>query len=125
MERIALLHGRLQVTLLLVMVALTLWGLVNGLRNLPATSNYRAGLWVGQLLMIANSLLGLILLFTVAQPLRLAVHIVYAVAALGCLPAAALFARQQEARWQSFTLAGTCFFLVGMMTRMYETAVGG
>ncbi len=121
MEHIAQLHMRLQVTILLVMLVLTGWGLLNYLRKLPVTSNYQAGLIIGQLLLLSEALLGLILLFRGAFPARFSLHLIYGAVAVLCLPAAFLYTRGRDGRFTGLIYAGTCLFLAGVAIRAFET----
>lgn len=124
MERISLLHTRLQVTLVLVMLVLTLWGLINFLRQAGVGRYYEAGLSIGGLLAIAESLLGIPLLFGAEQPARLFLHIVYGIVAAAGLPAAYLYNRGRRGRAEALVYAGVSLFLLGIAIRAYETGAG-
>lgn len=122
MERIALLHSRLQFTISAVLAALLIWGLVAALRG-RVGQGYTAALWVAQLLIIAQSLLGLVLLFGDVALGPLALHIVYGLVAVSCLPAAFLYNRGRASRWEALVFAAVCLFLLGIVIRAFETAL--
>jgi hypothetical protein len=122
MERIALLHSRLQLTISGVLVALIVWGLIEAWRG-RVGQGYLAAIWVAQLLIVAQALLGLPLLLSTGQAGRLALHLVYGVVALACLPAALAYNRGRATRWEALVLAATSLFLLGVVIRAFETAV--
>lgn len=121
MERIALLHSRLQLTISALLAILVIWGLICAMRG-RVGQGYTAALWVGQLLLVAQSLLGLALLMGEAEPGRLGLHIVYGVVAVACLPAAFIYNRGRNTRWEALVLAAACLFLLGIVIRAFETA---
>jgi hypothetical protein len=122
MERIALLHGRLQLTISAVLVALIAWGLICAWRG-RVGQGYLAAVWVAQLLIVAQCLLGLGLLLAGGQAGRLALHIVYGVVASACLPAALAYNRGRTSKWEALVLAAVSLFLLGVVIRAFETAV--
>jgi len=120
MTRIALLHSRLPLTITALLVALLLWGLVCAARG-RVGRGYVAGLWVAQLLITAQGLLGG-LLFAGGAPAGLALHSIYGVVAALCLPAAMAYNRGRAGRWEALIFAATCLFLLGVMIRAVATA---
>lgn len=121
MERIVLLHGRLQLTISALLVGLVIWGLICAARG-RVGQGYLAGLWVAQLLLVAQALLGAALLAGGAAGLGLALHVVYGVIALLVLPGAIWYNRGRAGRWEALVLAATCLFLLGVVIRAFETA---
>lgn len=122
MLQVLSLHSRLQATITLVMLALAVWGLINYLRGQPVTSNYTAGLAIGQLLLMAEALLGVILLFGGFVPSQAALHIIYGIVAVLCLPFIYLYVRMRDERVAGLFYAGACLFLAGGAIRAFETA---
>ena len=116
MLHLSLLHTRLPITISLALTALVLWGVICALRG-TVDRGYTAALWVAELLIIAQALLGLPLLFAAAQPARLAMHIVYGGVALALLPAASAYARGRVGRGQAVFYAVMCLFLLGVAMR--------
>lgn len=121
MERIALLHGRLQLTISGLLVALMLWGLICAARG-HVGRGYIAGLWVAQLLLLAQGALGLLLLAGGAGLAGMALHIIYGVVAALVIPAALAYNRGRASRWEALILAAACLFLLGVVIRAFETA---
>ncbi len=121
MERIALLHSRLQLTISAVLVALIVWGLICAWRG-RVGQGYLAAVWVAQLLIGAQCLLGLGLLLADGRPGRLALHIIYGAVAAACLPAALAYNRGRATRWEALVLAAASLFLLGVVIRAFETA---
>jgi hypothetical protein len=124
MPHLTLLHARLQITISLALAALVLWGLACALRG-AVGRGYTAALWVAELLIIAEALLGLPLLFDAARPARLALHIVYGGVALALIPGAIAYGRGRAGRWDALTYAAVCLFLLGVAMRADLTGVGG
>lgn len=121
MERILLLHGRLQVTIAVLLAILLAWGLICALQG-RVGRHYLAGLWVAQLLILAQGALGLALLAGGPRAPGLPLHIVYGVVAALCLPAALGYNRGREGRWEALIYAAACLFVLGVLARAYQTA---
>jgi hypothetical protein len=86
--RIASLHAALLFTLLLVFGVLAVWGLAGAAFGQGPGRAYRSGLVIGQLLLVAEALLGALLLVGGLRPAQPALHVVYALVAIAVLPAA-------------------------------------
>jgi hypothetical protein len=121
MERIALLHNRLQFTITIVLLVLTCWGAFNLLRKASVGRAYGALLAIAGLLLLAEGLLGVFLLFGAQQPARLALHLVYGGLAVLALPLAYLVGRGRNERTQLTIYSAVSLFLVAMTIRAYET----
>ncbi len=122
MSHLATLHARLQVTITLALAALLLWGLLCALRG-SVGRGYVAALWVAELLIITEGLLGLPLLFSSGQAGRLALHIIYGLVAAALLPGAIAYGRGRSGRWEALTFAVVCLFMLGVAARAYETGI--
>ena len=119
MHRIALLHANLFYTISALVAALALWGLAAALVGQGAGARYRAALWVAVLLIAAEGLLGAILLLG-GRGLPQAMHLVYGTIAAASLPLALGAARIPERR-SSLILAATCFWVVAIAVRAWQT----
>ncbi|MEI7772490.1 MAG: hypothetical protein WCI67_21050 [Chloroflexales bacterium] len=124
MSHLTLLHSRLQITISLALAALVLWGLACALRA-TVDRGYTAALWVAELLIVAEALLGLPLLLGAARPARMAMHLVYAAVALALLPGAIAYGRGRAGRREALTYAAVCLFLLGVAMRSGLTGGGG
>lgn len=120
MLRIALLHARLQITISLLLAILVLWGLVCALRS-RVGQGYLVGLAIAQLLLMSQALLGLLLIFGNTQPARFALHIVYGIVGVTCLPGVYFYNGRRTGRWEALTYAGVTLFLLGIVIRSFET----
>lgn len=121
MERIALLHSRLQLTISALAAILVLWGLLCAARG-GVGRGYVAGLWVAELLVLAQGALGGLLLLGGAPAGGLALHVVYGGVAALVLPGAIAYNRGRAGRWEALVLAAACLFLLGVVIRAFETA---
>lgn len=123
MSHLILLHARLQVTISLVLAALIVWGLFCALRRTVSRS-YTAVLWMTELLVITEALIGTVMLFSAIQPSRLAMHIVYGVVAITLLPGTILSTQGRSGRREALIYAAVCLFMLGIVGRSYQTGGG-
>lgn len=114
-------HARLVFTILLFFGALSLWGLFNYLRGQGVSGAYRGALAIGELLMLAQFIIGVLLLFNSRQPPRLGVHILYGVVAIILLPGTFSYTRGRDSRYEQLIYALVCMFLCGIALRALET----
>lgn len=121
MNTLVLMHARLLITIVLFFGALTLWGFVNYLRGLPVSGSYAGALVIGELLMLAEFILGLILLLNGRHPYREAIHILYGVVAVIMLPGTFSYTRGRDSRYEHLIYAAVCLFLCGIALRALET----
>jgi uncharacterized PurR-regulated membrane protein YhhQ (DUF165 family) len=120
MERIALLHSRLPFTTTALLVVLLLWGLVELARG-QAGQGFMAMLWVAQLLLIAQTLLGLLLLLGNLRRPDLALHLIYGLLCVAFLPAALAYFRERKGRRAVLSLIGCGFVLLILVLRTVAT----
>jgi len=121
MNTLILLHARLLITILLFFGALTLWGFFSYLRGQAISGNYRGALAIGELLMLAQFVLGLILLIGGRHPAREAIHILYGLVAVLTLPGTFAYTRGRDSRYEQLIYAIACLFLCGIALRALET----
>ncbi|WP_298817513.1 hypothetical protein [Chloroflexus sp.] len=117
MERLFALHSRLQLTIIIVIVASLLWALIVAWRNRGGMQPLSGIL---QLLIVAQALIGIPLLWYV-DPMRMALHLFYGVVAVGLIPAAAVALRARAPRVVGFVYAGILLMLLIVVIRLYET----
>src|ERR671924_836045 len=108
MNTLLLLHARLLITILLFFGALTLWGFFNYLRGEAISGGYSGALVIGELLMLAEFILGVILLVAGRHPYREAIHILYGVVAIIVLPGAFAYTRGRDSRFENLVYAAVC-----------------
>lgn len=121
MIAIAALHARLVVTILLFFGALSIWGFVSYLRGQSISGSYKGALAIGELLMLAEFVVGVLLLFGGAQPARLSIHILYGIVAIIGLPGAFAYTRGRDDRWELLIYVVVCLFLCGIALRAITT----
>ena len=121
MERIAQLHGRLLITISLMLVGLLILGLVCAVQG-RVSRGLIAGLWVAELLIVAQGALGVLLLVAGGGAELYALHAVYGVVAALCLPGALAYCRGRAGRWEALTYVAVCVFLLGVLARAAATA---
>jgi hypothetical protein len=122
MVALAVLHARLLVTILLFFGALSIWGFASYLRGQSISGSYKGALAIGELLMLAEFAIGVLLLFGGAQPARLSIHILYGIVAIIALPGAFAYTRGRDDRWELLIYVTVCLFLCGIALRALGTA---
>ncbi len=90
-------HGRLGYTALYFMVILALWGMWRYFRKQGVDSNYWGALMIGEILIIAQGLLGAYLYIIGARPER-GIHILYGVATALVIPVVYAYTKGDEQR---------------------------
>ncbi len=121
MEEIAELHARLQLTISGLLVLLALWGLLCVVRGAVGRW-YGAALRAAALLIVAQGLLGAMLLARAGWPPAMALHAIYGIVAMIGLPTALAYCRGRSGRREALALAAACLFLLGVVIRAYATA---
>jgi hypothetical protein len=76
---------------------------------------------IGELLMLAQFVIGVLLLLTGAQPYRLSIHILYGIVAIIGLPGAFAYTRGRDDRWELLIYVTVCLFLCGIALRALTT----
>lgn len=114
-------HARLLFTILLVFGGLLLWALALRFRNTPVGQWYGALLTIGSLLVLAEFIIGALLMLNGARPARPMMHIVYGVIALVTPSATAAYLRGRTGRNTSLIYAFMCLFLCAIALRGLAT----
>ena len=121
MATLAMLHARLVVTILLFFGALSIWGFIGYLRGHSISGSYRGALAIGELLMLAQFVIGVLLMLGGAQPARPSIHILYGIVAIIGLPGAFAYTRGRDDRWELLIYVAVCLFLCGIALRAMTT----
>jgi heme A synthase len=124
MDTITFIHNRLSITMLLFMAALGIWGLWNALRGAGMSPSYWGGLVIGEGLIVAQTVIGILLYILGGVPARGLLHVLYGVAALISIPAAFAFTRGRSTRYESLIYAIIALFLAGVTVRARLTGGG-
>ncbi len=117
MERLFTLHSRLQITITAVIVVGLIWALIVAWRNQGGMQPLSGIL---QLLIMAQSAIGFVLLWQ-ADVLRMALHVIYGIVAVGLIPAAEIALRHRLPRSAGLAYAGIMLMLLIVVGRLYET----
>ena len=121
MATLLLLHARLVITILLLLGALVIWGFFNYLRGEGVSGSYKGALAIGELLLIAEFVLGVILFVIGDRPYRSGIHILYGIVAIIMLPGAFSYTRGRDGRWEQLIYVMVCLFLMGIALRSLST----
>ncbi|NWG22288.1 MAG: hypothetical protein HXY39_18425 [Chloroflexi bacterium] len=122
MEHILRLHANLLFTILLVFGVLTVWALGHALLRRPAGQWLHGGMAVGVLLVLAECILGAIMLLRGLLPLRPEMHVLYGIIALLTVPIAHASARHRAPRPQGLVYALACLFVCVIVLRAVAMA---
>jgi hypothetical protein len=106
-------HGRLSTAVVLYVVILGGWGILNFIRHREVSEGYWGGLMVGELLIIAQGLLGGLLWAQGHRPDR-GIHILYGVVTAMGIPAVYVYTRGREGRAENLAY-GSAALIVGLL----------
>ncbi len=122
---LAEIHHRLSSTATLFMAALALWALWLRFRSKPLDSSWLGAAVIGELLLVAQFLLGIWLYTqgTGATLPRPFLHILYGIVAIITLPAAyGYFNTLEDENVKTLAMAAACCFLWGIVLRAAQVA---
>jgi hypothetical protein len=118
-------HNRLSSTATIFIAALGIWALFLRFRAKPLDSNWLGAAVIGELLLLAQSLIGVFLYMQgagAALP-RPFLHILYGIVSLITLPAAyGYFNTLEDENVKTLAMAAACFFLWGIILRAAHVA---
>jgi hypothetical protein len=115
------LHGRIANTAWLYMAILGIWSLINYIRGRGVDGSVMGALVIGELLMLTQASLGLILLVSGLYPTR-TIHFLYGSLAVLALPALWVYTRGATDRRASLIWALAGLFMLGLALRAIGTA---
>jgi hypothetical protein len=115
------LHGRIAVTAILFAGICGVWGIYNYLRNEGVSGNYWGTLAIGELLMVAQGILGIVLMLEAHRPARPGIHILYGIVAVVTWPAVYIFTQGRATRRESLIYGVIGLFMVGVTVRALMT----
>jgi hypothetical protein len=116
-ERLLTLHSRLQITITVVIVVGLIWALIVAWRNQGGMQPLSGIL---QLLIMAQSTIGFVLLWQ-TDVLRMALHVIYGIVAVGLIPATEIALRNRLPRSVGLIYAGIMLMLLVVVGRLDET----
>jgi len=119
-------HTRLADTCTLFIAVLGIWALFLRFRSRPLDGNWIGAAVVGELLLIAQGLLGAYIYIGVGLESALPrpfMHILYGIVSLITLPAAySYFSQVEDEKVKTVAMAAACFFLWGIVLRASHVA---
>lgn len=110
----SLVHERLAGSLLLFALAAAAWGLVTFARRRPIDGNYWGVLAVGGIVVLAQAVLGVLLLLDDARPQQM-VHLLFGAAAVVPLPLYYAASKGRDDRTAALAYAALCLVLAGLL----------
>jgi len=117
-------HGRLALTAFTYFLILSLWGFWRFFRKQGVSPAYWGALAVGEILLLAQALLGGYLWITGLQPAR-DIHILYGVIVPIMIPGAYLYTKGRDGRPEVLIYAAATIIAVALLMRAIVTAVPG
>jgi hypothetical protein len=117
------LHERLAVTATLFTFVMAIWALATGLRGRGIDGNYLGALVVGELLLVAEAALGVVLLVGRGVSPARGVHLLYGLLAVLIWPFLFSYTRGERGgdRREAFLYAAGSLFLWGLVLRASTT----
>ena len=114
-------HGALSQTVWLFFLFLGLWGLIRALRGRGMDGSYLGAVVIGELLFVAQAVLGFILWFSGSRPIRAEIHLLYGIFAIVFLPFLFGLLRGDDSNRGRWVFALATLFMFGVALRMIET----
>ena len=118
---LTLAHVRLGTAMLLFLSVAGVWGLASFFLRRGITGSYWGILAVGEILILAQMVVGIVLWIDGARPAR-TIHVLYGIVAAISIPGYYAYTRGQDDRRASLTYGLICLFLVGISIRAIGTA---
>lgn len=114
-------HARLATSMLLFLSVAGLWGLASYLLRRGVSPSYWGILAIGELLILAQVIVGVALWLDGARPAR-GIHLLYGVVAAISLPGYYAYSKGTDDRRTALNFGLICLFLVGISLRAMGTA---
>lgn len=118
---LTLLHDRLSITMVAFAAIGAVWGLILYARKRGVDGNYWGVLATGELLFLAQAVVGLVLWLQGLRPAR-TIHLLYGTIAVLTLPAYYLFSKGRDDRRAALGYGLILLFLAGISLRAIGTA---
>ncbi len=115
-------HARLANAALYYFLIVSIWGYLIFFRRRSIDPGYRGALFLGILLLVAQSGLGAYLWLVGLRPAR-TVHILYGVVSIMAIPLAYTYTRGRMERSEALIYGTTTLITVGLVLRAITTAV--
>jgi hypothetical protein len=119
----SMIHGTLANSVLMFMLIAGIWGIATRVRNQDITGNFWGILAVGELLVLAQGILGVYLWIIGERPGRMGVHILYGIVAVISLPAYYAISKGRDDKYAALAYGLLCLFLAAISLRASVTGV--
>lgn len=123
---IAEIHTRLADSATIFIAVLGVWALFLRFRSRPLDANWFGAAMIGELLLVAQALLGVYLYWGMGLGAALPrpfMHILYGIVSIITLPAAqSYFGQLEDEKVKALAMAAVCFFLWGIVLRASHVA---
>ena len=120
MDTLILIHDRLSNAVILYMVVIGLWGFVSYFRGEELSGSLGGSFIIGQGLLMAQALFGLILVLQGARPLQ-SLHYVYGIVIVLLLPFAYTYVRDRYPRQGLLLCSTVALFIAALAVRAIVT----
>lgn len=114
-------HGVLANSIVLYLLLVGLWGLGGYFRGFSMTPNYRGALVIGELVLLVQAVVGVVLVVMGLVP-RDGLHFLYGAASALGLPLAYTYMRDRHDRRTLLVYSLTALFVFGLSLRAITTA---
>lgn len=121
MEFVLLMHDRLSVSMTIYMAVIGVWGLATYIRGGEFGGSLAGSFVIGQLLIVAQVLLGVLLLI-LGRDAGNGIHYLYGVTAVLVLPFAYSYLRDKYPRQSLLIYSMLALFVAGLALRGIDTA---
>jgi heme A synthase len=120
---LAFIHNRLSITAGLFFLVLALWGFWRFFRKQGIDSSYFGALMIGEILVVLQALVGIIMWLQGARPARGAVHLIYGLLIPAVIPLVYNYTKGGSTRRESLVYGAAIIFGVGLILRAITTGL--
>ncbi len=113
-------HGRLALTAIMYALVMGIWAAWDYFRGKSVSSSYWGALIIGELVMVGQGVLGIILVLSGRMPADL-IHFLYGVLVALSWPAAYVYTNARAGRSEAAIYALVSFFIFGLAIRALMT----
>jgi len=124
MDAITEIHRTLSNTLWMFYLLIALWGLLRAIRGQRVDGSYFGAIFVVQIVILIQALLGVLLYLNGARPGRELVHYLYAAFGVVFLPGLFAYLRGDDSPQAQWIYALGALFMFGVVLRVIGTAPG-
>ena len=120
MQTIVFIHSRLALTAIFYALAMGIWAAWSYFRGHGISSNYWGALVIGELVMLAQGVLGIVLVISGRMPADI-IHFLYGVLVALSWPGVYIYTNARTGRSEAVIYALVSFFIFGLAIRAVMT----